>query len=204
MEVFPHTSLWMVFGWDERQTLWGYTLLVGALEESAIDLDLMQRRLAAPEVRADVEPLQMDTPEKILRHFVCGPATLRAWTEGFPVNTDDLPLTQYWTRWSGGPPSSYQMFAAIQENPWPYLANVDALPDAAGLRERLDAHLEAQRLGMDGDWKAANLVLPNDPKFKVNLVNLLKGRQWRQAYVDRFGRPPVGLPGSPADAEPSE
>lgn len=186
MEVFPHSHLWWVFGIDERTTLRGYAMITGSLEKPTIDLELLRRRLSVPEVMADLEPYHMETVEHVLRHYVCGPGMLRDWTEGLPVNTDDRPLTQYQSRWSGGPEANYDMFKPILENPWPYLVNVQKIPEAAGMKSRLDTHLKAQDLAIENQWVAAGNIMQDDPKFRMNLKKRVQGLAWQKALRENF------------------
>ena len=181
--VFPETSIWMVYGHNERGTVWGHTLLVGMKPRLTIDLDLFARRLADPKVHADLAPFEMDTPLNLLRHFVCGPERLREWTAGFPINTDDMPVTQYYSNYSighdGNRPSHHLMFAGLLESPWPWLENVDPTAVGSDLRDRLDLCMEARALSMRGKWADARALLPDDEKMGLFEGIILQGRRWQ-------------------------
>ncbi|MEW6072828.1 MAG: fused MFS/spermidine synthase [Planctomycetota bacterium] len=182
--VLPATSLWLVYGYDERGTIWGYTLLVAMKPRLSLDVELLARRLAEPAVRADLAPFQMETPVKVLRHFAGGPEALRRWTEGLPIDTDDKPWTQYHSRYSAGQPGIrpgfHMMFIPLLESPWPYLVR----PEAAGgtaLQEELALARRAQELALRGRWADARALLPTDEKLGRMESIIRQGQIWQEA-----------------------
>ncbi|MEW6074100.1 MAG: fused MFS/spermidine synthase [Planctomycetota bacterium] len=185
--VFPQTSLWMVFGPNERGAATGYTLLVSARADFAIDMEILARRLAEPPIRADLARFRMHTPLKLLRHFVCGPETLLAWTEGVPTNTDDLPFTQYQTDHSEGPTCNHAMFGPLLESPWPYLRNPDPAEEGGRLAERLETCLAARRQAMYGYWDEARKLLPEDDLTRLWDENRRKARRWTRERQELAG-----------------
>jgi hypothetical protein len=187
--VFPHTSLWVVYGYNERGTLGGHSLMVAVKPELTIDLAVMAERLSSPSVAADLAPIVMDTPLDILRHFVCGPERLRRWTEGLPVNTDDLPLTQYHTEYYRPPMSHHSMFVPLLESPWPYLRRTGGRDESAELEKKLRLCFEAQGLAMQEHWKEARELLPDDDKLDLIDRIYQQSRRWwaikRERYTSR-------------------
>ncbi len=89
LTVFPHASLWFSsFGQPD-------IFLLGSMAPFAIDFDALEKRLAAaqvPDAIAGGRPL--DAIE-LLRHFVAGPATLRAFAGDGPLTTDARPSLEY-------------------------------------------------------------------------------------------------------------
>lgn len=178
-ETFPHSSLWMLYGYNEKGTLWGHTLMVAMKPALEIDVANMAQRLESPAVKADLARFEMETPLKILRHFVCGEETLRRWTEGLPVNTDDLPLTQYQTEYSTPPMSHHTMFIPLLESPWAYLINTDAAGEGPDLAEKLDLCMRARTLTLEQLWKDARDLLPDDSKLLLFEGIFEQAERWK-------------------------
>ena len=78
----------------------------------------------------DLATVGLARPIDIVRTFMCGEDELRRWAGDGPSNTDDLPYTQYTTRFSGGPPCTPASLAEHLETAWPYVTNVDERDDA--------------------------------------------------------------------------
>ena len=180
LETFPNASLWLLDGHDERLTEGGHSLLVAMKPNLSFDMDQLARKLAQPAVRADLIEFELDTPSQIMGHFVCGPKTLKAWTKGSPINTDDLPLTQYLTKHSAGKLSELSMFAELLQSPWPMLINVDE-HEATTLKERLELRLKSRYLALLGNWPGAHAVFPDDPKRELLERNFDQGVQYHKA-----------------------
>lgn len=185
-ETFPNTSLWVLSAPNERGDWPAYTLMVAQKPGISIDLDVMARRLAVPKVRADLVPFAMETPEKILRHFVCAGESVRRWTDGLPVNTDDLPFTQYQTRYSDSPLCGLPLFVPILESPWPYISNRGDEEEAARLEERLLRCIQARRFYLTGRLKDARSLLPYDSKLNIFEQKIREGRRWRERINREF------------------
>jgi len=130
-------------------------------------------------VRTDLAPFEMETALKLLRHFVCGEETLREWTDGLPINTDDHPLTQYQTRFSVSPMSHHTMFAEIAESPWPRLTNLEAAGVGESFRERLEVFVRANRLALNEQWNEARELLPGDGRFRLFDGMRRSGKRYR-------------------------
>ncbi len=186
--VFPETTLWMVFGPNERGAVWGHTLLICAKGGFSIDMENFTRRLAEPAVQRDLAPMRMSSPLNVLRHFVCGPEALDDWTKGAVINTDDLPYTQYKTKYSGPPQSDHRMFSSLLESPWPYLRNPDPDEEGGRLAERLDTCLKARRSMMFGEWEEAHQMLPGDEKIALFNEIFAQARRWRMEGSKLFDR----------------
>jgi len=185
--VFPEMSLWMIFGYGEKGSQLAHSLLVAMKPEMRIDVATIVERLRAPAVAQDLGLYVMDSVPNLLRHFVCGPKTVRRWTEGLPVNTDDLPLTQYQTEYSSPPMSHHTMFIPLLESPWPLLTNVgQAGMEASDLEARLALCMQARALAMEGRWKDARDLLPTDPKLGLFEKIILKARRWKAIKRDRY------------------
>jgi len=99
----PSATLWANVGWETYGQV-GYAKLVARRDGPVeIDLDRLERRLAAPRVRASLARYGLDEPSEILAAYVGGPAEIEHYTRGVPVQTDDRPLVAYTTEWSRGP-----------------------------------------------------------------------------------------------------
>jgi spermidine synthase/tetratricopeptide (TPR) repeat protein len=138
LSEFPQGSLWVNAGY-ERYGPAGYALLLGSTGDGTIDRRVVERRLAAPAVRADLVPWGLQTLPEVLECFVAGPDALRRWTGFLPINTDDLPLTQFVTSYSRAAPMSLERLLEVREPVAPVLEPALGAADsdlAADLRRR--------------------------------------------------------------------
>jgi spermidine synthase len=88
--VFPEMA---VFFMDNQPT--HYILLVGWRDKIEIDVARMKRRLAEPDVRADLGELSLDDPVKILSTWITGGEALRAYLAGDALNTENFPYLEF-------------------------------------------------------------------------------------------------------------
>jgi spermidine synthase len=79
-ESFEHVMVWLSY-YDAH--------LVGSRSPIVIDEEELDRRIAAPAIRADLQPVHMGSAEDLLSHFVMGSAGAGAFGRGGVVNTDD-------------------------------------------------------------------------------------------------------------------
>jgi predicted membrane-bound spermidine synthase/tetratricopeptide (TPR) repeat protein len=164
--VFPHTSLWITHGIDEQGRSGTYSLLVATPEPLKIDVAKLKERLSAEAVRRDLEPFGLHTVGGFLDTFLCAEEKLRRWAEDGPVNTDDLPFTQYETSYSRGALFSSEDFIEPMEDVWPYLTGAGSEEEAGQLREELGLRAEANRLALLGQLEKAYAVLPEDMRYR--------------------------------------
>lgn len=179
--AFPHASLWFSHGVDETGQYVGYTLLAATMGPFAIDMRELEHKLSAPSVAEDLRPWGLDTPVGILENFICAGAALRGWVGEGPVNTDDLPYTQYRTLHSRGPQCVMSVFVPAMESIWPYLTGQGDAEKAAQLWHELDMHARANKLVFTERKELAFSLLPADPKLARHAGNLALGKQ----YVDQ-------------------
>lgn len=86
-EVFPHVSVWAASPND--------FLLVATPEPVTVDLDAIRARAAvSPAFGEDLERYRWRDAGLLLRYFLAED-DLRRFTEGAPINTDDLPLLEF-------------------------------------------------------------------------------------------------------------
>ncbi|MFH1370895.1 MAG: fused MFS/spermidine synthase [Planctomycetota bacterium] len=164
--VFPHTSLWITHGTDEQGRSGTYSLLVAMPDPLRIDAAKLKERLSDEAVRRDLEPFGLHTVAGFLDAFLCAEEKLQRWTGDGPVNTDDLPLTQYETRYSQGALFKSEDFIEPMEEIWPYLTGTGNEEEARQLREELAMRAEANRLALLGQIEKAYAVLPDDVRYR--------------------------------------
>ncbi|MGD0551659.1 MAG: fused MFS/spermidine synthase [Sedimentisphaerales bacterium] len=167
--VFPHTSLWVTVGLDEHGSLVPYTLLAATPGPLKIDVGRLRERLNVEAVHRDLEPFGLDTPAGFLDTFFSAEEQLRQWAGNGPVNTDDLPFTQYQTAYSSGPMFQNENLIEPMEDVWPYLAGTGSPQEAERLRQELALRVKASRLVLQGRIKNAYALLPNDERYKQML-----------------------------------
>jgi spermidine synthase len=184
--VFPHASMWVVYGVDEQARFVSYVLLAATPEPLKIDVAKLQDRLSAEPVRRDLEPYGLHTPAGFLDSFLCAEGTLRRWTGDGPVNTDDLPFTQYMTRYSQGPAFCNADFIEPMEDIWPCLTNTGSDDSAKQLHEALTLRAEANRFALTGRLDKAYAVLPDDVRYQQMRRLYEQGPRYVQALVDIY------------------
>ncbi|HEY5657674.1 MAG TPA: spermidine synthase, partial [Myxococcota bacterium] len=79
-QAFAHTALWLT-QYDAE--------LIGSNAPLRIDEDALARRLEDPTIAADLERVEMGSPEDFLSYFVAGSEGLRRFARSGVVNTDD-------------------------------------------------------------------------------------------------------------------
>jgi spermidine synthase len=164
--VFPHASLWVDQGIDANGQFVAYTLLVATPGLLRIDVARLRERLSVAAVRQDLEPYGLHTPAGFLDGFVCGEDALRHWVGEGPVNTDDLPYTQYETIYSEGPDLVATQFVEPMEDLWPCLTGTGAGEPAEQLRAELSLRARASRLALLGRIEEACALLPEDGRYR--------------------------------------
>ena len=186
--VFPHTSVWVVAGNDEIGFQWTTTLLMGTPERLSIDVGSWRKRLAHPAVQADLRPWSMHEPVHILETFLCGEDTVRKETApvAIPINTDDLPYTQYltrFTRWR----LVEDALDELLESVWPFLTNTGDRSESRALKAMLDRHRKAKRLYLQGEEDKAIALLPECPKMQRIKQHMESGKRYRSRLKEQYG-----------------
>ena len=184
--VFPHASMWVVHGVDEQARFVSYVLLAATPGPLEIDVAKLQDRLNAEPVRRDLQPYGLHTPAGFLDSFLCAEDSLRRWTGDGPVNTDDLPYTQYTTRYSRGPAFRNADFIEATEDIWPCLTNTGSDDSAKQLHEALTLRAEANRFALTGRLDKAYAVLPDDVRYRQMRRLYEQGPHYVQALVDIY------------------
>ena len=183
--VFPHASLWLTYGMNpEGPGPDCFTLMVATPRPLSVDVELLRRKLSAPAVRADLEPLCLDSVPGVLENFLCAEDTLREWVGPGPVNTDDLPYTQYRTVLARGTQCRVPAFAAPLESIWPYLRNVGNEREAAALKEELALRRKAVKFFLGYDARRALREFPGDRKMR----KLVEDAEATRQYVYQLAR----------------
>ncbi len=191
--VFPHASLWVVHGSDEQARFVCYVLLAATPEPLKIDAAKLQERLDAEAVRRDLGPYSLDTVAGFLDSFICAEEALRRWTGDGPVNTDDLPFTQYMTRYSRGAALRNADFVELMEDIWPRLTNTGSDDSTRQLRDAIKQRGEANRFALTGQLDKAYTVIPDDVRYKQMRRLYEQGPRYVQALVDIFSDNPKVL-----------
>jgi spermidine synthase/Tfp pilus assembly protein PilF len=191
--VFPHVSLWITQGVDERATFGSYTLIVATQKPLKIDVSLLRERLNAETVRKDLEPYGLHNLSGFLNTFLCAEDRLRLWVGKGPVNTDNLPYTHYETRYSRGATIIRAELIELMEEVWPYLTNTGSEQEAKGLREELNLYTEVNHLLLLGRISEAYALLPDD--IRCNKIRSIY-EQWPdyiQKLVNIYWDDPMAL-----------
>ncbi|MGB7769690.1 MAG: fused MFS/spermidine synthase [Verrucomicrobiia bacterium] len=194
LSVFPHTSLWVTQGMDAEGSCVPYTLLVGTSQPLSIDVTQLGARLREEPVRRDLERYGLDTPAGFLDSFLCSEITLRHWVGEGPVNTDNLPYTQYETRYSKGVKNDPAEFIEPMEDIWPCLTNLGSEQSAEQLHKELELRARANRLSLLGRWQQAYAVLPQDVRYReMRRLYDEQGPRYRQALLKLYWNDPNAL-----------
>ncbi len=84
---FPHVLVFNVGDVD--------SILIGTRDPLRLDLDLLERRLGIPAVRAEVAGTSFETPASLLSRIALTPAELARCTGTGSINTDDTGLLEF-------------------------------------------------------------------------------------------------------------
>jgi spermidine synthase len=191
--VFPHVSLWITQGVDERATFGSYTILAATPAPLKIDVSLLRERLNAEVVRKDLEPYGLHAPAGFLNTFLCAEDRLRLWVGKGPVNTDNLPYTQFETRYSRSARLINAELIELMEEVWQYLINTGSGQEAKGLLDELNQYTKVNRLLLRGQISEAYVMLPDD--IRCNKMQSIY-EQWPsyiQTLVDIYWDDPMAL-----------
>jgi spermidine synthase len=193
LSVFPHTSLWVTHGIDAQGGFVSYTLLVATPKPLSIDVAKLRDRLNVEPVRLDLEPFGLHTPAGFLDAFLCTGDTLRQWVGAGPINTDDLPYTQYETRYSKGAFLNSTEFIEPMEDIWPCLTGTGPEEQAKQLHDELTLRARVNRLAFLGRWEEAYAVLPEDVRFRQMRRLYEEGPRYVQTLLDTYRDNPRAL-----------
>jgi len=94
--VFPHTSVWFI-----NTLATDFLVVVGTPTELDIDLARIRERMAAPEIRQDLDAIGLSDPHRLLYTFLVADDALAAYTGSGPLNSDDRPVLSYSTYGAG-------------------------------------------------------------------------------------------------------
>ena len=176
--VFPHASLWYVAGFDEIGGKWATTVMLATPERLSIDLDLLEQRLSPEPVRKDLAYWNLDTPVAVLSAFLCGEESLREWTDAVPVNTDDLPFTQYLTKFTGTTEYGWPELAPKLESVWPYLKLHGDPEDYLPLKASLDQSRLTRKILLERNIADALEESPGEPALLRMSDNLSRSDRY--------------------------
>jgi tetratricopeptide (TPR) repeat protein len=145
-------------------------------------------------VREDLERYGLDTPVGFLDSFLCAETTLQRWVGEGPINTDDLPYTQYTTRYSKSVDIDPANFIEPMEDLWPYLTNFGSEQSAKQLHDELKLRAKANRLAFLGRWQQAYGMLPQDVRYREMLrLYEEQGPRYLQALLKLYWDDPNAL-----------
>jgi spermidine synthase len=188
--VFPHTSLWITHGMDANGRLAAYSLLVATPKPLSIDVAKLQDRLGAQPVRRDLEPYGLHTAAGFLDSFLCGENALQRWAGNVPVNTDDLPYTQYNTPYSEGANLDLAEFIEPMEGIWPCLTGTGSGESAKQLLEELSLRARINHLVFLGQMERAYALMPEDIRFRQMRLLYKQGPQYFQTLLNIYWNNP--------------
>ncbi len=89
-EAFPNTSVWFMNHTDTN-----FLILIGTEKPIRVDLDRFEAAYAQPEVAEDLKLIHIMHPYQIASFLVAGGQTVRQWTDGSPLHTDDHPILEF-------------------------------------------------------------------------------------------------------------
>ncbi|RLB64094.1 MAG: hypothetical protein DRI90_05460 [Deltaproteobacteria bacterium] len=163
--AFPELTLWANVGFETYgQT--AYAKLVGVRGGPLrIDVERLERRLAQPQVQQDLARYGITSSSELLDLFIAGPAAIRDWTDGLPVQTDDHPLVPYTTSFSAGRRMEAQLLLALRSPVTPLLSPPGGVePERSSA---LAAAYDAQGLVLAGRLERAAELRPEGRKIRL-------------------------------------
>jgi spermidine synthase len=88
--VFPNTSVWFA-----NNTINAYVIVIGKQGSGKIDYAGMEKKLAIPEVFADLKEINCETTYKILDFFLFANRKVADFVGNVPLHTDDNMAVEY-------------------------------------------------------------------------------------------------------------
>lgn len=123
-KVFPNTSVWFA-----NNTINAYVIVIGKLGSGKIDYAKMEKKLAIPEVFADLEEINCETTYKILDFFLFANQKVADFVGNVPLHTDDNMAVEYLSgRALSKTLTSYRNYVSLMSCRSPvndYLVNLD-------------------------------------------------------------------------------
>ena len=115
--VFPETTIWFTND---------YTILLGSVKKLEIDFADFSRRLREKRINEDLTAYNLDHPYDFLGSFILGSDSIKTYTQGSRLNTDNHPYVQSAERRSRADTNTSNMFALAGslESVNPYLVNL--------------------------------------------------------------------------------
>jgi spermidine synthase len=139
--VFPHMSVWAIYGSTQ-------ILMLGTPDRLDIDYEDLVSRLEPIYVESGLEEFGIDRPEKFLSFFLIGEDGLGDMLQGFTtVNTDDLPHVQFRADQDDEGVDAALELVRHQESILDYLSNTDGAPDLADTMRDYEAISRRLHLG---------------------------------------------------------
>lgn len=86
IEVFPNSSLWFIRGTG---------VLLGSIDAPPVPAARLAERMAEPRLRADLERLGFPGPDDLLKTFALDSGTMRIFSRGALLLTDDTPYLEF-------------------------------------------------------------------------------------------------------------
>ena len=86
-QVFPHVLIFQVEDYD--------LIILGSLEPLLLDGQRLRERISRPEVREDLNRINIQSVRPFLVHFVLGTEEIPAFVGGGAINTDDNALLEF-------------------------------------------------------------------------------------------------------------
>ena len=163
--VFPHTSLWITQGTDEKGDYAYYSLLAATSKPLKIDANKLKEKLNEKMTQNDLKPYDLNTPSGFLSTFLSAGETLKNWVGNGPVNTDDLPYTQYKTKYTNGNSIEAAELIEPMENIFPYLVNIGSEQAANQLKDELMLQYKVNRLSLLGALNYAYSIMPDNIRY---------------------------------------
>jgi spermidine synthase len=191
--VFPHTSLWVTHGMDADGQFVAYSLVVATPKPLSIDLARLRERLDASAVRRDLEAYGLQSPAGFLDSFLCGEDAFRRWTGYGPINTDDLPYTQYDTRYSKGTDLNLGEFIELMGDIWPCVTGAGSDLAAKQLHDELVLRAKASRLAFLGRFEESYALLPQEARYRQMRCLYEEGPRYIRALLKMYRDNPQAL-----------
>jgi spermidine synthase len=180
-EVFPNTSVWFV-----NNTINAYVIVIGKLGHGKIDYAGMEKKLAIPEVTADLKEIDSHTIYKILDFFFFANEKTADFVGDVPLHTDDNMAVEYL---SG---------RALSKGITSYLNYISLLEYRTPVQDYL--------VNLEGAAESKEEILKTLGKYWISTTYNLVGQQffWEGKPVQAFEKFDLIPLYNPEDKEPVE
>ncbi len=201
-KVFPNTSIWYT-----NSTINAYVIVIGKLDSGMIDYANLERKMAIPGVKDDLQEIGCESPYKILDYFLFANEQVGEFVGPVPLHTDDNMAVEYLSgRVLSKVITSYLNYVSLIERRTPVQRYLVGLDRATGGTKGTDNIGSNMGCNMGSNMESKNEILNVLGRYWIATTYNLEGQRFfwegrRSQAFEKFTLIPIY---NPDDKEPVE